>query len=195
MKKEITVAFKDYLDKRFKYTRLLGQNKDQTVNGYKGVKLIEIVYTKSLFNTNLDAESFIFEKCVFSQGGTVLKSTLVNSYIEWKQNVKKDITEKEKEELTTYLKDCIHVLYSTVWTDEGSGQGYYGLILKSNIKHYKTTSSTSKKVFKRIIETNVLLGTWETIAKAAESENISNAKMSRNIKNRIQTNDYYYGLE
>jgi len=192
MKKEVTMAFKSYLDTRFKYTRLHNQGKDQTVYGYTGVKLIEIEHKRSL-NPN-DMETFIFEKCTFSQGGTILKSTLVNSFIEWKQNVKKEITEKEKDELTSYLKDCIHVLYSTVWTEEGSGQGYYGLILKSQTKHYKK-STTSKKVYKRLCDTNVLLGTWDSIAKAAETEAISNAKMSRNIKNNIKMNDYYYSLE
>jgi len=34
---------------------------------------------------------------------------------------------------------------------------------------------------------------WDTIAKAAEDENISAAKMSRSIKNKIIfNNDYYY---
>ena len=86
-------------------------------------------------------------------------------------------------------------MYSTVWTKEGSGQGYYGLIFKSDIKYYKKPSTTSKQVFKRLLKTNVLLTKWDTIAKAAESENVSNAKMSRYIKNKIEVDDYYYTLE
>jgi hypothetical protein len=50
-----------------------------------------------------------------------------------------------------------------------------------------------KKVEKRMIDTNELLGNWETIAKAAESENMCAAKMSRSIKNRvIFQGDYYF---
>jgi len=49
-----------------------------------------------------------------------------------------------------------------------------------------------KKVEKRMVETNELLGTWETIAKAAEAEKICAAKMSRSIKNRVTFNDDYY---
>jgi hypothetical protein len=141
---------------------------------------------------------FVFEKCVFSQGGTILKSTLVENYIDWKKNVGKEITNDEESALVNYFKNgkyTEHVLYSTVWTKEGSGQGYYGLILKSDIKYYKKPSTTSKQVFKRLIKTNFLLTKWDTIAKAAESENVSNAKMSRYIKNKIEVDDYYYTLE
>lgn len=192
-KKEVTIAFKDYLDTHFKYTRLRNQGKDNTVYGYTGVTLIEIQHKRSLNPTDL--EMFVFEKCVFSQGGTVLKSTLVEKYIEWKQNVDKKINKQEETELINYFKNNEHVLYSTVWTKEGSGQGYYGLILKSDIKYYKKPSTTSKQVFKRLRESNVLLSKWDTIATAAESENVSNAKMSRYIKNNTQVNDYYYTLE
>ena len=192
-KKEVTVAFKDYLDTHFKYTRLRNQGKDNTVYGYTGVTLIEIQHKRSLNPTDL--EIFVFEKCIFSQGGTVLKSTLVEKYIEWKKNVDKEINKEEESELVNYFKNNEHVLYSTVWTKEGSGQGYYGLILKSDIKYYKKPSTTSKQVFKRLRESNILLSKWDTIATAAESENVSNAKMSRYIKNNTQVNDYYYTLE
>jgi len=58
---------------------------------------------------------------------------------------------------------------------------------------YKKTSSTGKKVEKRKIETNELLGNWETIAKAANAEKISPAKMSRSIKLKtIFNNDYFF---
>jgi very-short-patch-repair endonuclease len=58
----------------------------------------------------------------------------------------------------------------------------------------KLISSTGKKVFKREKETNALLATWDTIAKAAESENMSTAKMSRCVKNKNIINDYYYSV-
>jgi hypothetical protein len=51
------------------------------------------------------------------------------------------------------------------------------------------------KDFKRLYESNILLSKWDTIATAAESENVSNAKMSRYIKNKTEVNDYYYTLE
>jgi hypothetical protein len=38
----------------------------------------------------------------------------------------------------------------------------------------------------------VLLGTCETIAKAAIDEKISTAKLSRIIKNKTSLKDYYY---
>jgi len=190
-KKEVTIALKNYLDTRFKYCRLKVQDKNQVVNGYKGVTLKEFNYKKSIISS--DVETFIFEKCVFIPGDTILKSTLASEYIEWKQNVSKPITNLEIDEILNYLKHCEHVLYSTVWTSTGSGQGYYGINLKNNVKEYKKPSTTSKTVEKREINTQQLLGTWDTISKAAESEGISNAKMSRSVKNNIvYNNDYYY---
>ena len=189
-KKEITMAFKNYLDIKFKYCRLQKQDKNQVVNGYKGIKLREITYKKSLVST--EAELFLFESCIFSPGATILKSNLQEEYKLWKQKLEKPITNKEEEEIKLYLKDSEHVLYSTVWTSEGSGQGYYGLMLKSHQKDYKKPSTTSKKVYKIDAKTKELLNTWDTIAKAAEESQMSNAKMSRSIKNKIIINDYYY---
>ena len=193
-KKEITIAFKNYLDTKFKYCRLKNQDKNQVVNGYKGVSLKEIKHQKSL--TPCEAETFIFEKCFFTPGGTLLKNNLINEFIEWKKNIQKQITNKEENEIIHYLKTNENVLYSTVWTSEGSGQGYYGIIFKNQIKDYKKPSTTSKKVEKREIQTNQLLGTWDTISKASESEGISSAKMSRSIKSKnIFNNDYYYCIK
>jgi hypothetical protein len=187
-KKEVTIAFKHYLDTRFKYCRLQVQDKNQVVNGYKGISLKEIDYKKSMIPS--DVETFLFEMCIFTPSGTLLKTTLIEHFIEWKQNVKKMITNEEPNEIINYLKKCPHVMYSTVWSTDGSGQGYYGLILKSQMKDYKKPSTTSKKVEKREIKTNQLLGTWNTVAKA---EKISAAKMSRSIKsNHIFNDDYYY---
>ena len=85
-------------------------------------------------------------------------------------------------------------MYTTIWTNEGNGQGYYGLSLKSEEYEYKKTSSTGKKIEKREITTNQLLGTWDTIVKAAQHECISACKMSRSVKNKTSFGDYYYCL-
>jgi hypothetical protein len=41
-------------------------------------------------------------------------------------------------------------------------------------------------------KTGQVLCVWDTIAKAAEDENFSAAKMSRSIKNKVIFNDDYY---
>jgi hypothetical protein len=189
--KRITMAFKDYLDVNFKYTRLQKQDKNQVVNGYKGIALREIKYTKSLVKT--DVETFIFERCRFIPGSTVLKSTLVDSYVKWKPMVDIPVTNDEATEITLYLKKCEHVMFATVWASAGSGQGYYGLKSKEEENDYKATSSTGKRVEKREVETNHLITSYDTIAKAAEAEHVSAAKMSRLKKNKVAVDgDYYY---
>jgi hypothetical protein len=95
-------------------------------------------------------------------------------------------------ELKDYLNTCEYALKATVWTDRGTNEGYYGLSLRSDEPKHKPTSATGKKVEKRTTKENFLITTWETIAKAAEAESFSPAKMSRSIKNKTTFNDEYY---
>jgi hypothetical protein len=191
-KKETFHALKNYLDTRFKPTRIKKQNKNQVVHGYIGIKLKEIEYKKRFLNSNV--ETFLFQICKFSPSGKILNSTLLNEYQRWKKSVNIDCCEDDMKEIKEYLNSCEYALKSTVWTDYGSNEGYYGLLLKSDEHKYKKTSSTGKSVEKRDASNNILIETWETIAKAAQTENISAAKMSRSIKNKTVFEDYYYCL-
>lgn len=190
--KEMYHELKSFLDTKFKQSRLSVQDKNQIIYGYKGIKLKEIIYKKQLLPC--DAETFIFNSASFSPSGKVLHSNLAKEYICWKKMVGKEITNKEDEELKIYLKLCGYTLFTTIWSKTGSGQGYYGIELNSEQSNdYKKTSSTGKKVEKRKLETNELLRSWETISKAANSEKISSAKMSRSIKLKtIFNNDYFF---
>jgi len=190
-KKETFHAFKHYLDTRFKPCRLEKQDKNHVVYGYKGVSLKEIEYKKKVLQS--DAQTFIFQVCKFSPSGTILNTTLLEEYQKWKQSVCKEINGNEANEIKDYLKDCEYTMYSTIWTPYGNGQGYYGLYLKSDEYKSKKTSSTGKKVYKIHIETNEILGTWDTIAKASQYENISSTKMSHAVRlKKIFNNDYFY---
>ena len=116
-----------------------------------------------------------------------------NEYKKWKEQIKIPISENDEKELKEYLKKTEYVFKTTIWTSNGNGTGYYGLYLKKEVDRHRTTSSTGKKVEKRSKNGNLLLGTWETIAKAAEAEKICAAKMSRCIKDgRLFNDDYYY---
>ena len=184
--KETFHALKNYLDTRFKPKRIEGNH------GYIGIKLKSIEYKKT--SIDLDVENFIFQVCEFSDSGKILNSTLLNEYKKWKLSLNKEITNNEMKEIKEYLNLCPYALKSTVWIDGESNEGYYGISLKKTYteKEKITSSSTGKKVYKREKGTNQLLATWDTIAKAAETEGISSAKMSRHIKNKIFINDYYY---
>lgn len=109
------------------------------------------------------------------------------------KSVGKEINGNELDEIKDYLKGSEYTLYTTIWTPYGNGQGYYGLYLKSDEYASKKTSTTGKKVYKTHCETNEILGTWDTIAKAAQYENISATKMSNAVKlKKIFNNDYFY---
>jgi len=193
-KKETFHALKNYLDIRFKPARISNQNKDQIVHGYIGVKLKEITYKRK--HENSTVENFLFQVCMFSPNGKILNSTLLTEYQRWKTSVQKPISEADMKDIKDYLNASEHVLKATVWTDVGSNEGYYGIMLKSDERKHKKTSSTGKSVEKRLKKTNDLIGTWETIAKAAEAEKMSAAKMSRSIKNNVVFNDeYFYAIQ
>jgi phage anti-repressor protein len=180
-KKEITTAFTEYLKQRFVYGRLAQQDKDQVVMGFTGVKLKQIEYKKGLVPN--DAETFIFEKCVFTPSGTTLYKDLLEEYKDWKRIMKMPSDDKEDDDkLKKYLKSCPYLLFETVWASGGGGQGYYGIRLKREVK-YQRKSSTGCEVLKKDANNQVLCR-FDTIAKAAETEAICAAKMSRSIKNK-----------
>jgi len=185
--KEVFHALKNYLDTRFKPKRI-----DRN-HGYIGIKLKTVEYKK--ISNNSDVENFIFHACEFSDCGKIFNSSLLREYQKWKQSVNKEVTDNDMKELKEYLNKLPYVLKATVWIDGESNEGYYGLSLKQPyIQIEKITSSTGKKVYKRQKDTNELLASWETIAKAAEIEGICSAKMSRYIKNKNIINDYYYSV-
>ena len=189
-KKEIFHLLKAYLDTRFKPSRISNQNKNQVVHGYIGVKLKPIEYVKKL--TNNDVETFLFEVCNFRPCGKILNSTLLYEYQRWKQQLGKEICDDDIIKIKEYLNNCEYTLKATVHTDKGSNEGYYGIQLKSDEPRYKATSSTGKKVEKVDNKTKIVLRTWETIAKAAEDENMSKTKMSVSVKNETVYNDDYF---
>lgn len=198
--KETFHALKNYLDVRFKAKRIRG------VHGYLGVKLKTVEYKKMLVSDasdlNPNAETFLFERCQFSDCGKVLNSVLLKEYQKWKQSVGLELTETDMKDLKAYLNASPHALKATVWTEQGNNEGYYGVSLRQD--YYAMTnavtnnpicaSTTGKKVEKREATTHQLLGTWPTIAKAALSEGVCAAKMSRCIKAKTVLKDCYYHL-
>jgi len=183
-KKEVFHALKNYLDIRFK------QKKIDTQHGYVGIRLNPVEYKKS--ETNCDVENFIFHSCKFSDTAKVLDSVLFEEYQKWKISVEKELSDNDLKDIKEYLKACPYALRATVWTEHGSNEGFYGLCMKQNEYKPKYTSSTGKKVYKREVETHILLKKWDTIVSASEYEGISKASMSRHVKNKTIIDNYYY---
>jgi hypothetical protein len=193
-KKEIFHAFKEYLDIRFKHARLVAQTEGHVSYGYVGVKLIPIQYVKK--HVNNDQETFLFQVCKFSPSGKILNSTLLEEYRKWKGGLGKPILDTDMKELKTYLNSCEYVIKATVWAQDGSNEGYYGVDLREQTyKPNYTGSSTGKEVEKVVKETGHVLQSWVTIAKAAVSEGMCAAKMSRSIKSGVMFNDYFYRIK
>jgi hypothetical protein len=190
-KKETFHLLKTYLDTRFKPSRISNQNKNQIVHGYIGVRLKHVTYSKKYINN--DVETFLFEVCKFTPSAKILNSTLLSEYQRWKQQLGKEICSDDMIKIKEYLNNCEYALKATVHVDQNSNEGYYGIQLKIDEYKHKYTSSTGKKVEKVDNKTEIVLRTWETIAKAGEDEHMSASKMSRSIKNKIIfNNDYYY---
>jgi len=192
-KRETNERFNTYLKTRFLATRLQNQTKDQCVHGFVGVMLKSIEYKKSYSNDL--TENFIFETCRFSSNNRIPTNKLHDEFLRYKNKMGITITSTELTDIKTYLNSSPHVLKGTLYIQEDkfTYEGYYGLALKTdNPNIRKTTSVTGKKVQKIDINTKVVLNNWDTIAKAAIHENISAAKMSRSIKNKVVFGDYFY---
>jgi cell division septum initiation protein DivIVA len=184
--KEIFHSLKNYLDTRFKPKRIEGKH------GYIGLKLKTAEYKKTRDASTI--ETFIFQVCEFSDCGKILNSVLLKEYQKWKLSVNKELTDNDMKEIKDYLNASPYALKATVWTEQGSNEGYYGLSLKQNDNKPKVISSTGKKVYKKELKTDQILATWDSISKAAEFEQFCPAKMSRAIKNKTIFDDYYYSL-
>jgi hypothetical protein len=204
--KETFHSLKNYMDIRFKQVRIRGSH------CYQGVKLNTIEYKKVIATeaenpAQFSVETFIFECCNFSDSGKILNSVLLKEYQQWKLSIGQCPTENDMKNLKTYLNACPNALKATVWSENTSNEGYYGVCLHKIYYELKQSiiqeqganpiigvqlSTTGKKVEKRLVGSNQLLKTWNTIAKASESEGFSTAKMSRSVKDKTVFNDYYY---
>jgi cell division septum initiation protein DivIVA len=184
--KEVFHALKNYLDTQFKPKKI------KTQHGYLGIKLKEVEYKKTKENSNV--ETFIFQICQFSDCGKILNSVLLKEYQKWKQSVNKELSDNDMKEIKEYLNSSPHALKATVWYENESNEGYYGLSLRPD--YYETklilNSSRGKVINKKDAKTHELLGIWESILKASLTENFSPAKMSRCVKNNTIIQDYYY---
>ena len=183
-KKEVFHALKNYLDIRFKPKKI------DTQHGYIGIRLNPVEYKKS--ETNCDVENFIFNSCKFSDNSKVLDSLLFEEYQKWKISIGKELTDNDLKDIKEYLKESPYALRATIWSSDGAGEGFYGLCMKQNEYKTKYTSSCGKKVYKREVETHILLKTWDTIVSASEFEGISKSSMSRCVKNKTVIENYYY---
>ena len=203
--KETFHALKHYMDVRFKPKRIRG------IHGYQGIKLNTVEYKKVVSNPDqnpeqFNVETFLFQTCKFSDCGKILNSVLLKEYQKWKLSIGKTLTENDMKNLKTYLNACPNALKATVWYENTSNEGYYGISLRDDYYTMSQNviqgqpnpvisvqiSTTGKKVEKRLVVSNQLLKTWDTIAKAAAAEGFSTAKMSRSVKDKTKFQDYYY---
>jgi prophage antirepressor-like protein len=184
--KETFHALNDYLQSRFKYVRLPVLNTNNVVYGFRGLKLKEIPQVPLPFAPS-DPELFLAHACLFTPSGKALMSDVVDEYQKWGNSIGKSVNYKD---LKNYLKNSNRILVSNIWTDNGNGQGYYGLSFKGE-EIVNRTSSTAKQVTKRN-ENGDVLATWTTIAKAALDEGIPATKLSRAIKNETIINGFRY---
>ncbi len=205
--KETFHTLKHYMDVKFKPKRI------DRIHGYQGIKLKTVEYKKVIATeaenpAQFSVETFIFQCCKFSDRGKILDSTLLKEYQQWKISVGQTPSESDLKNLKTYLNACPYALKATIWFETMSNQGYYGLYLKENYYTLNQSavlaqganpiigvqlSTTGKKVEKRLVDSNQVIKTWDTIAKAAASEGFSAAKMSRSVKDKTVFNkDYYY---
>lgn len=187
------LALNDYLKTKFKPCRMKVQNTEQVENGFEGLCLKQAEHNIVLSPSPCDVELFIYQTCKLIPGSNVLTSSLAKEYMQWKKRLDKVIKHDQDEiaDINAYLKDKPYALKAVIWNIHGNGVGYYGLQLKSDEMYKCTTSSTAKRVQKRDANGNIL-DSWSTIAKAAHSEGMCTAKMSRMIKHHIEYNGCYF---
>jgi phage anti-repressor protein len=182
-------AMLEYLKKRFMSVRMRVQDKDTVINGYGGVELKKISVKLSCNPT--EVERFVYANFNYSPSGKVLMVDVIKDYEQWKKTAGGICNNNDIKELKEFLKNNPHVLISNLWTENGNGQGYYGISPKSQSNYHRKTSATAKKIEKRDKDNNFLKA-WTTIAKAAEDEGVGATTMSRFVKNKKVMDDGSY---
>lgn len=185
--KEVFHAFNDYMRTRFRPIRLHSTDKNNVVNGFRGLKLKEFPPPPLPFAPS-DPELFIAHACVYCPSGKTLMKDILSEYEQWGNSIDKKVSAKD---LKNHLKDSQMVLISNLWAANGNGQGYYGINLKKDMVFHRNTSSTAKTVHKRN-EHGDIVATWTTIAKAAQDEGLPAAKLSRAIKSKTTINGFVF---
>ena len=197
-------SFNQYMRTRFLPCRLTLEvtNTDKLkggniAHGYKGIGLKHIEYKKQYIKN--EVEDYIFENCVFSPNSRLATNDIIEEFIKFKNTSGLVINNNEARDMKKYLRNCDYIVGSTIrlHNNDETFEGYYGIAFKNDtenneIYHRIGSSSTGKKVEKRDCNNDKVLDTWISIAKAAQSEGFSNAKMSRAIKNSTIIDGVYY---
>ena len=197
-------SFNQYMRTRFLPCRLTLEvtNTDKlkggnVAHGYKGIGLKHIEYKKQYIKN--EVEDYIFENCVFSPNSRLATNHIIEEFIKFKNTSGLVINNNEARDMKKYLRNCDYIVGSAIrlHNNDETFEGYYGIAFKNDtenneIYHRIGSSSTGKKVEKRDCNNDKVLDTWISIAKAAQSEGFSNAKMSRAIKNSTIIDGVYY---
>ena len=197
-------SFNQYMRTRFLPCRLTLEvtNTDKlkggnVAHGYKGIGLKHIEYKKQYIKN--EVEDYIFENCVFSPNSRLATNHIIDEFIKFKNTSGLVINNNEARDMKKYLRNCDYIVGSAIrlHNNDETFEGYYGIAFKTDtenneIYHRIGSSSTGKKVEKRDCNNDKVLDTWISIAKAAQSEGFSNAKMSRAIKNSTIIDGVYY---
>lgn len=191
--KETFHAILDYLKKRFVPCRLRIQDKNTVVNGFSGVEIKADPIVLSCAPS--EAERFVYANFNYTPSGKILMADLIKEYEKWIKTQAGTFSQDDIKLLKDFLKSNPRILVSNLWTENGSGQGYYGIQLKSKENHHRKTSSTAKKIEKRD-KNGSFLKAWTSIAKAAEDEGVGAATMSRCVKNKkvMEDGSYYVSV-
>lgn len=102
------------------------------------------------------------------------------------------INNNERNELKNFLKVCEYILPANVYVNNQNGRGYYGMSLKFDENLIEKKRYNGKIIEKINVSTNNVVATYNTIAKAAESEKISTATLSRCIKSKKIIDNHYF---
>ena len=175
-----------YMKKRFAPCRLRGVHHNSVVNGFSGVELTPDPVVLSI--APCEAERFVYANFNYVPNGKVLMTEVVSLFEAWKSAQGQKCSKENIRDLKIFLKMHPHVLVSNVWCDNGNGQGYYGLAVKSRDTYHRKPSTTAQKIEKRDKDNN-FLKSWTTIAKAAEDEGVAPAFLSRAIKSGKRFDD------
>lgn len=193
--KDVEIQFTKYMKENYKNTNMIIDNQKRHV--YKGIKLKELTYKKTVYN--FDFENFIETKCKVNFLNRISYHDFFHFFTIWKKDmgdVDFKLNNNDKIKLQEILELTFakgRVLHSTIGKSKNL-YGIFGIGLLENNFGLIEKKRQNKKVGEYHVDTNELNKEYDSIYLCANILKIPLSTFSGYIRNKTICNGKYYKL-
>jgi hypothetical protein len=183
----------DYLNSKFKTSKIVDPVTGATLSAKKGIKLKPFTWKKS--DPPNDYDQFVEEICDLSYTGRVSSKDLENAYTKWKRQKEPafDLNAAREKKLHLYLAQQLVRSHVNSSADD-HGYGFFGMYLKTADQNMgkKMNEKRKKPVIKVHMQTKEIRQHWPSLSEAARDMEMSPILLSNYVRQRKPIGEYVY---